>query len=171
MSPGPSAPLSCPPRHRLGVGQSPKCSGTGWLSGCGGPLWVPGLSTRRSMHHPEKCLGEREPCLGAGNPLAGTRPHPKDGMSTLASYSHLAQICYKLREHLPWHHRASLLILGFSSMYSGRGFERPLQHDCLQWIFGYTRWDSVQTRTSPRALLLVNTVQIHDLSWPPLRTG
>jgi len=59
MSPGPSAPLSCPLRHRLGVGRSPKCSGTGRLGGRGGPLWVPGLSTRRSMHGClNNCQGE-----------------------------------------------------------------------------------------------------------------
>jgi hypothetical protein len=36
MSPDP------PPRCHLVVGRSPKCSGTGRLGGCGGPLWVPG---------------------------------------------------------------------------------------------------------------------------------
>src|SRR2546428_8077748 len=73
--------------------------------------------------------------------------------------------------HSPWHHKASLLLLGFSSMYSDRGFERPLQYSCRQMISGYTRWDSGRTHTSPRAVPPVNMVQIHDLSWPPLRIG
>ncbi len=51
-------PRSCVPRAVVrGQGGHLKCSGTGWLGGCGGPLWVPGLTTCHSMHRPEKLLG------------------------------------------------------------------------------------------------------------------
>ncbi len=56
-------PLVCPPRRRLGAGRRPPtCSGTGRLGGRGGPLWVPGLTARRSRHG----------CLK----LSGTEPAP-----------------------------------------------------------------------------------------------
>jgi len=56
MSPGPT------PRYRLvGGWRPPKCSGTGWLGGRGGPSWVPGLTAHRSMHGRLKLSGTEAP--------------------------------------------------------------------------------------------------------------
>src|SRR2546425_843539 len=63
----PPAPPARPSRRRLAVGRRPlTCSGTG-LGWVVGPLRVPGLPTRRSMHaHLEKCQGQRS--LGLREP-------------------------------------------------------------------------------------------------------
>ena len=46
----PTTPHVCPPRRRLvGGRRPPKCSGTGRLGGCGGPLWVPGLTVHSNL--------------------------------------------------------------------------------------------------------------------------
>src|SRR3989454_4506884 len=66
MSYGPSPRPCGPPPRRLGWGGPSTCSGTGRLGGRGGPLWVPGLTTRRSMLRPAKLSA----CL------APTRAHP-----------------------------------------------------------------------------------------------
>ncbi len=51
------------PTAHLGWGGYSKCSGTGWLGGCGGPLWVPGRLSRRLNGHSvgqlKMCQGER----------------------------------------------------------------------------------------------------------------
>ncbi len=66
ISPGPLAPPSRSPCHRLVVGRRPsRCSGTGWCGWAVGPLWVPGSTKRRLMHRPKKCQGESAPRQGA----------------------------------------------------------------------------------------------------------
>src|SRR3989442_14808797 len=51
ISPGLPPPPSRSPCHRLVVGRCPlRCSGTGRLGGCGGPLWVPGRLPLPSCH-------------------------------------------------------------------------------------------------------------------------
>jgi hypothetical protein len=52
-------------------GGSPTCSGTGWFGECEGPLWVPCLTARCSMHGCPKTVGDRE--LGRAT-RSGTAP-------------------------------------------------------------------------------------------------
>jgi hypothetical protein len=61
-------PPPCHARRAIvwGGGGFPTCSGTGRLGGRGGPLWVPGLSTRRSMHG---CLNNCQGESGGGSLL------------------------------------------------------------------------------------------------------
>ncbi len=61
ISYGPSPRPCGPPRRRLWWGGPSTCSGTGRLGGRGGPLWVPGLTTRSSMHRPKKLSGREPP--------------------------------------------------------------------------------------------------------------
>src|SRR2546428_14162672 len=74
ISYGPSPRPCGPPRRRLGWGGPSKCSGTGRLGGRGGPLWVPSLTTRSSMHHPEKRSGRELHPSTPHSPLRITRP-------------------------------------------------------------------------------------------------
>ncbi len=73
--------VSTEPSPDGGVGP-PKCSGTGWLGGRGGPLWVPGPSRRWGSRLPLQKLSGREGTAGDHK----ERPAPTDVDGLFVTY-------------------------------------------------------------------------------------